>query len=118
MHPAQLWKVESSVHGRDRSGREVDSQWIVQNVHVEVKNVELLGHPADFVEHDEMIRNGVSHVGIKTKGAFTADLKSSGGDRVAAGEKSHVVALPDEFLGEIGDNPFSSAVQLGWAALH
>jgi hypothetical protein len=67
----------------------------VQNVHVEVEDVELLGHAADFVQHDEMIRNGVPHVGIETKSPFAADLKSSGGDRVAAGKKGYIMALPD-----------------------
>ena len=106
------------MHGRNRSGRGVDSQRIVQNVHVKVQDVKLLGHPADFVEHDEMIRNGVCNVGIKTKGALTAAFKSSGGDLVAAGEESHVVTLPDQFLGEIRYDPFSSPIQLGRAALH
>ena len=90
----------------------------MQNVNVKVQDVKLLGHPADFVEHDEMIRNRVGNVGIQTKGAPTAGFKSSGGDRVAAGEESHVVTLPDQFLGQIGHDPFSSPVQLGRAALH
>ena len=47
---------------------------------------------------------------VKTKGLFTADLKSTGGDRVATGEESHVVALPDEFLGEVRDDSLSSPV--------
>jgi hypothetical protein len=106
------------MHGRNRSSREVDSQRIVQNVNVKVQDVKLLGHPADFVEHDEMIRNGVCNVGIKPKGALAAGFKSSGGDRVGAGEESHVVTLPDQFLGTIGDDPLSSPIQLGWAALH
>ena len=96
----------------------LDSQRIVENVNVKMQDVELLRHPTDLVEHDEMVGNRITYVGVKTKGLFTADLKSSGGDRVAAGEESHVVALPDQFLGEIGDDPLSSPVQLGWAALH
>src|ERR1700733_1204448 len=111
-----IWNVESSVHGRNRSSRETHSQRIVENVNVKMQDVELLRHPTDLVEHDEMVRNRISYVGVKTKCLFTADLKSSRGDRVAAGEESHVVALPDEFLGEIGDDPLSSPVPLGWAA--
>ena len=90
----------------------------MERVNVKVQDVELRGHPADLVEHDEMVGNRISYGGIKTKGLFTADLKSSGGDRVAAGEESHVVTLPDQFLGEIGNHALSSPVQLGWAAFH
>ena len=118
VHPPQLWNVELSVHGRNRSSCETHSQRIVENVNVKMQDVKLLRHPTDLVEHDEMVRNRISYVGVKTKCLFTADLKSSGGDRVAAGEESHVVALADEFFGEIGDDPLSSSVQLGWAALH
>ena len=80
MHPPQLWNVKSSMHGRNRSGREVDSQRIVQNVNVKVQDVKPRGHLANFVEHNEMIRNGVCNVGIKTKGVLTASFKSSGGN--------------------------------------
>ena len=105
------------MQGCNRSGREADSQWIMERVNVKVQDVELRGHPADLVEHDEMVRDRTSYGGIKTKGLFTAGLKSSGCDRVAAGEESDVVTLPDQFLGEIGDHALSSPIQLGWAAL-
>jgi hypothetical protein len=57
-----------------------------------------------------MVRNRISHTSVETKSPLAANLKSSGGDRVAAGEESHIVALPDQFLGEIGDDALSSAV--------
>ena len=76
------------------------------------------GHAAHLVEHDEMIRDGISHGRVETESPFAADLKSSGGDRVAAGEERHIVALPDQFLGKIRDDSLGSPVQLRWAAFH
>ena len=57
------------MQGRNRSGREADSQWIMERVNVKVQDVELRGHPTDFVEHDEMVGNRISYGGVKTKGA-------------------------------------------------
>ena len=118
MHSPQFWKVEAPVHCRDRSAGEVDGRGVMENVNVKVQDVELRGHAADFVEHNEMIRNGISHGRVETESAFAADLKSSGGDRVAAGEEGHIMALPDQFLGKIGDDSLGSPIQLRRAAFH
>ncbi len=87
------------MHCRDGSAGEVDRQWVMENVNVKVQHVELRGHAADFVEHNEMIRNGIRHGRVETESPFAADLKSSGGDRVAAGEEGHIMTLPDQFFG-------------------
>jgi hypothetical protein len=68
------------MHCRDRASREASSQRVVQNVHVKVQDIELLGHPADLVEHDEMIGNRIVHARIETQRLFAADFKSSTGD--------------------------------------
>ena len=106
------------MHRRDGSAGEVDRQGVMENVNVKVQDVELRGHAADFVEHNEMIRNGISHGRVETQSPFAANVKSSGGDRVAAGEQGHVMALPNQFLGQVGNDSLSSPIQLGRTAFH
>jgi hypothetical protein len=71
----------------------------MEDVNVKVQDVELGGPAADFVEHDEMIRNRISHGRVETKSAFAANLKSGGGYRVAAGEEGHIMTLAHQFFG-------------------
>ena len=68
------------MHRRDGSAGEVQSQGVMENINVKMQDVELLGHGADFVEHDEMVGNGIRYGRVESESLFAADLKSSGRD--------------------------------------
>ena len=79
---------------RHRSVGEVAYERIVEHVHVEVQNVELIGHPSDLVEHKDVMGSGVLDARIKPQRDFAAGLQASRGARIPASEQSDVVALP------------------------
>ena len=82
-------------------------------IHMEMQQIELRGHAADFIEHNHGVGNVVPHGRIESKGLLTAWDKSCAGKGITAGEQSDIVPLFDELLGEIGDDPFRAAVEPG-----
>ena len=61
---------------RHRSVDEVANERIVEDIDMEVQNVELIGHPSDLVEHDDVIGNGVLDARIKPQRDFAAGLQA------------------------------------------
>jgi hypothetical protein len=60
-------EVESPVKGSDAFLQNVLKHRELQEVHVEMNDVELIGPPSDFVQHDKLIRCVVTNSG-KAKG--------------------------------------------------
>ena len=52
-------QVQPSVQRRNRPFSEIADDRVVQNVEMEMQNVEFVGDRAHFVEHDDVVRNGI-----------------------------------------------------------
>jgi hypothetical protein len=96
----------------NRSVRAGAKHRVLEQVDMEMQDIELLGALAHRFHHQQVIGNRVAHAGIETQGNFAAGHQLGRRARVAAGEKSHVVTLSDQLLGEIGNDSFGTAVQL------
>ena len=99
------------MQGRHRSIHKIPNERVVQNIDVKVQNIEPVGHAANPVEHHDVMSDGLPDVGIKPQGGPASGLQAGGGQRVPAGEQCHVVPLPDQFLGQIGHDPFGPAIK-------
>src|SRR5947199_9343793 len=78
------------------------------------------------IEAGGILENPFEHADVVSKGIDAASqaerLRATGDQfrsrlRVAAGEQGYLVALSDQFLGQVGHHPFSAALQLGGGAL-
>ena len=78
---------------------------------MKVENVELIGSPADPVEHPEVIDERVLDLAVEPQSFLAAGLQASGGPRIAAGEQRHLVSLPNQFFRHIGDDPLGATVE-------
>src|SRR5262245_9068294 len=110
----QLGDIKPAVQRRDVGDRLPSGQRVVKVIDVEVDDVEPVRLPEHFLKHDVVQRQPV-HARLIEAQCLRADRDQLRlGDRVAAGEQCDLVPLTDQFLGQIGDNPLRSTIQLRW----
>src|SRR5262249_13174589 len=95
----QVGKVLSPMKRGQRPVSDRPEDRKMKLVDMEMKNVELVGPFADFVEHDEIVRDRVSNRRREPKRRTCAGHEFGRGQRVTACKQSDAVTLPDEFLG-------------------
>ena len=78
---------------------------------MKMKNVEFLGPLAHIINHQHEVRNGVAHRRIKAKRASTAGNQLGARDRVPTCKQRHIVAKPDKFFAQVGNNPLSATIE-------
>ena len=112
----ELRQVEPTVQCRDGLVGEVSDQRIVQDVDMEMEDVERAGQGADAVEHDDVGRNRILDARVEPQCGVAEGDEPGGGAGVAAGEQGHVVTLPHQLLGQVGDDALGASVQARRAA--
>ena len=90
----------------------------MEQIDVKMKNVEFLCALAHLINHQHEVRNDVAHGRIKAKRASTTGSQLGAGDGVPACKERHIVAKPDEFFGQIGNDPLSAAIETRRNALN
>jgi hypothetical protein len=85
-------------------------------VDVEMEQVELVRPLAHLVEHQQIIGDHIAHRGGEPKRRTRAGCEFRRGQRVAAGKQSHIMALPDEFFGQIRNDPLGASIIGRWHA--
>ena len=93
--------------------RELADQRELKQIDVEVENVEFAGSLPHLFQHHHVIGDRIPGVWIQAQRLFGAFYEFRVGYRIAACEQRHLVPLPNEFFGQIGDNPLGAAVQFG-----
>ena len=83
-----------------------------------MKNVELLRALAHLINHQHEVRNDVAHGRIEAKRTSTTGSQLGAGDGVPASKERHIVAKPDKFFGQVGNDPLSAAIETGRNALN
>jgi hypothetical protein len=83
----------------------------VEEIDVKMKNVELLGALAHLINHQHEVRNDVAHGRIEAQRTRTTGSQLSAGDRVRACKERDIVAKPDEFFSQVGNDPLSAAIE-------
>jgi hypothetical protein len=98
---------------RDRAIGEIPDQREMQEIGMEVKHIKFVRPPADFLQHHDLMRQMIFDGRIKTERHIRARHELRGGDRISAGKKRDVMALGDQFFGEIGNNALGSPIEFG-----
>src|SRR5262249_12283279 len=87
-------------------------------IDVEVQNVEFFGVLPHAVEHQHVIRNWVTNIGVQPQRHRYARHQMGAGNGVSAGEKRHLVAQADQLISEIGDDSLAATIKPWRHALH
>src|SRR2546421_10038119 len=109
----QVWDVKSTVQRSHVWSVQLHGQWIMQIVDVKMDQIKgmclmfLLKYLLQqYHVRCELIDTLVVQPQCVRPGGDQVRLS----DRVAAGEQGHLMALTEEFLGEVGDNPLGTTV--------
>ena len=97
---AVAWKWQAA------DGREMNV------VEMKMDHVESIGLARDELDEPDVVRQRIPAVRLVPERPSAAGDQPGRGFGVSAGEQGHVMALPDQFLGQVGNNPLRSAVEL------
>src|SRR2546425_80755 len=86
-------------------------------VNVEMDDVELRSALEHMFEHQDLVRQLIYAVFIEAQRTAARRDEVRLGHRVSTGEKRDLVALANQFLGEIRYNPFGTAIVF-WRYAH
>src|SRR5271170_2244772 len=90
----------------------------MKQIDVKMKNVELVRALPNLINHQHEVWNGVAHGRIEAKRMSATGGQLSAGDRIAARKERHVVAEPDKFFGQVGNDPLGAAIKTRRNALN
>src|SRR5580704_13088907 len=90
----------------------------VEEIDVKMKDIKLLRALAHLIDHEREMRNDIAHGRIEAQRARTTGSQLSAGDRIRARKERHIVAKPDKFLGQVGNDPLCAAIQTRRNALN
>ena len=114
----EVGKILAAVQGGDGPARHLVEDGEMKLIDVKMQDVELGRHAANLVEHQHVVGDDVFHRGVQSQRLRTARHELRRGDRLAAREQGHVMALRHQFLGDVRGDPFRAAVEPGRDALH
>ena len=72
---------------------------------------------ADAVKHDHVMGNGILHAGVESEGSVSARDEIGRGEGIAARKQCHVMALPNQFFGQVMNDAFRTSIEFRWHAL-
>ena len=78
---------------------------------MKVENVELIGSPAYPVEHPQVIDERVLDLAVEPQGVIATRFQHRGRLRIAAREQRHLVSVPNQLVGDVGDDPLGATVE-------
>jgi hypothetical protein len=84
----------------------------MDEVGVEMQDVEAISQALDLFEHNRVVGNVVANIRVEAQRFRAAWHQPCRGFRIPARKKRHVVALPDEFLSEVGHHALGAAIEL------
>ena len=82
-------------------------------VDVEVNDVEAVRRREHLLHHQDVVRELVDATLVQPQRTPAGRNQAGAGHRVAAREQGDVVALPDQFPGQVGDDPLGAPVEPG-----
>jgi hypothetical protein len=83
----------------------------MEQIYVKMKNVKLLRALTHLINHQHKVGYDIAHGRIKAQGASTTRGQLGAGDRVSTCKERHIVAKADKVFGQIGNDPFSAAIE-------
>ena len=86
-------------------------------VGMKMDEIEMVRVAQQLLEHHEVMRQGILARGIEPQRLWSCRDEPCLGHRVASGEQSDLMSARNELLGEIGDDPLGSSVELRRHAL-
>jgi len=92
--PVQRRDVGAGISSQDRE---------VKKIAVEMQKIEAIAVAEHQLHQPDMMQQGLTAFWIAPECARAGRHELGRGLRVAAGEECHLVALPDELLGQVGD---------------
>ena len=82
-------------------------------VDIEMDDIEVIGRLDHLVEHDDVMRERIAAIGVETKTSLRRSMEPGARRRIAGREQRDAMALPNELIGQIGNNAFGAAVEPG-----
>src|SRR5437763_9818606 len=76
-----------------------------------MNDVEISFPAPDPIEHHQVIDKRILDPLIAPERHFTARLQGCSGARIAAGEQCHLVPLPDQLFGQVGDDTLATTIE-------
>lgn len=83
----------------------------VHQIRVEVQDVKAGREPFYLLHHHQVIGNVLPHIGVKPQSLPATGEEAGGGLGIAAGKQRYVMSLPDQFVCQVGDDAFCSAIE-------
>src|ERR1700683_340900 len=90
----------------------------MEQIDVKMENVELIRTLPDLINHQHEVRNDVAHCRIKAERTGTTGSQFGAGDGIPTPKERHIVAKPDKFFGQVGNDPLSAAIETRRNALN
>ena len=87
-------------------------------VDMKMQDVKLRCHVAQLFEHDHVVGDGVAHGRIEPQRLFAEGHQPRRAYGVSAGKQGDLVALRNQFLGEVGHDALGAAVKPRRHTLH
>src|SRR5271156_3334240 len=88
----------------------------VQIVDMEVDHVEALRAAIDLIQHDDVVGQRIPAAGVQPQRPFARRYQLRVSHRVAAGEQSNLVSLPDQLFGQVRNYSLGSSIEKRWCA--
>jgi len=109
-------KVETAMQRGHRWRSQAADEREVKKIRVKMRDVDVAGMPADLFELHHSVRRRVGHL-REAEGSWSARNELGRRLGVAAREERHLMSLPHQLLGQVGNNPLGAAIELRWNAL-
>jgi len=90
----------------------------VHQIRVEVQDVKAGREPLYLLHHHQVIGNMLPDIGIKPQSPPATGDEVGGGLGIAAGKQRYVMSLQDQFVCQVGDDAFCSAIEARGHALN
>ena len=105
----QVAQIEASMQRRRLSHSAAAGQGKMQIIDVKVDNIELVSALKHLLKHCDVVRKSVDRF-IQTQRARAGGNQLRFRPRIATCKKGHIFTDANEFISQIGDDPFCSAV--------
>ena len=90
----------------------------MEQIDVEMENVEFLRVLTYLIDHQHKVRNAVVHGWIEPKRAAATWIQLGAGDGIPTCKQRHIMTKPNKLFRQIGNDPFSAAIETRRNALN
>ena len=103
-------RIESTVYGRHCAVGNSMNKRSVYEFDMEVQNIELVRSLSNLLQHDDMVWQRILCRRIEAKRQIAARYQLRGSFRISTGKQRHVMSLPNQFFGKVGNDAFSASI--------